>query len=230
MTKIVQQKLSLLDKQIAALQTSNQLLAKEVQTKKIENARKVQAQFDRDQASKAKEEIKSALPGADYINTPSNPVVTRKLNEQVANMNIVEADDTIPNDLLTPLKDLPSYNERGGGWVNGQIARGADVYFLVSQNYILAYNRSRCYLLNQKIDDNQSANQLPDILIKSANGMGCPSDVQGIYQAGNRDLSHQEFLDVLAAKPDYDVLTTGYVRFQNHEQVALDISMMKMVF
>ena len=249
MTKISQSKnngnlqsIAATNKQILSLENENADLRKQeiklrykIQAEAaIKDARAIQSQYDKNQV--VKPDMKSELPYAsivDFINPPyppSNPVKDKQLREQAANMNIVEYDDTIPNDQLTPLKNLPSYNDKGGGWILGQIARGADVYNIVSKNYIIAYNRSRCYLLNEKTDDNVSADPIPDILIYSADGMGCPSDVQGIYRNGYRDLTLGEFNAILTSKPDYNVLVSGYSRFKNLENVSLDISNMKIVF
>lgn len=207
----------------------------------LDNARKVQAEYDKLEAAKAKEKandktgisiVRNTLTKADLAEVQIlailNAEQTRKGLKSYSNYDdyLATYTDTpmtqpstrisiVPatnNDPVTPLDKIV---EASLDYAGRPLQAAGEVYLIVSSGYYVAWNRSRCYVQKQ---DSDAVN----ILVAGDRLYGELTTMAIIPNKRFRDLTRAEFDSIVKGKPAYNDLFKAFSKTQNFQNVQLN--------
>lgn len=241
---IIQQK-----KQLAAELELNKELQKKVETLTLEAARKIQSEHDKAESKLVKMEKRTITtidgkeveaPAAvtdaptgywqgivslvnnqrvrenkrpfatyqEFLDAPKEEPERNITWTKSTDVNALLADPVTPLDTI--ITDASIYGKR-------PLLAGGEVYCIASEGYYIGWNKSRCYI--QQTLDNEV-----NILVRGDRLYGADTRMTILPNDTFRDLTREEVDSIIKGKPSYSKLFEVFSKFQNHQNVQLDIT------
>jgi hypothetical protein len=123
----------------------------------------------------------------------------------------------VPTTKVDPVTPLDKLAELWLDYEGRPLRAEGDVYLIVNGGYYIGWNKSRCYI--QKQDDNNL-----NVLVAGDRLYGDSSVMQIIPNKSFRDLTRAEVDNIIKGKPTYSDLFKVYSKFQNWQNVCIDIT------
>ena len=234
--------------EIEALRKANAELKQQVETKQkelesnlaLQAARKIQADHDRAESIKAKQQAPDKTGISIVRNNPTNADMVEAGMLAILNAKrereglrpvksymdyLASFQDTpakpdankisiVPNTGVDPVTPLDKLVELSLDYSGRPLKAQCEVYQVVNGGYFVAYNKFRCYI--------QKLNKEVNILVQGDTLYGDMSLMSIIPNKSFRDLTRGEFDNIIKSKPTYADLFMVYSKFRNCQNVQLD--------